>query len=66
MSPMSPMSRVAVVTGAASGMGTAIGRHLADRGHRVALPDLDGEFLCSDEAGYITGQSINVNGGWYL
>ena len=24
------------------------------------------EFLCSDDAGYITGQSINVNGGWYL
>jgi 2-hydroxycyclohexanecarboxyl-CoA dehydrogenase len=37
------MSRVAVVTGAASGMGTAIGRHLADRAHRVALLDLDGE-----------------------
>jgi NAD(P)-dependent dehydrogenase (short-subunit alcohol dehydrogenase family) len=23
-------------------------------------------FLCSDSAGYITGQQINVNGGWYL
>ena len=37
------MGRVAVVTGAASGMGEAIGRHLADRGHRIALLDLDGD-----------------------
>jgi NAD(P)-dependent dehydrogenase (short-subunit alcohol dehydrogenase family) len=24
------------------------------------------EFLCSDDASYITGQAVNVNGGWYL
>ncbi len=23
-------------------------------------------FLCSEDAGYITGQQINVNGAWYL
>jgi NAD(P)-dependent dehydrogenase (short-subunit alcohol dehydrogenase family) len=23
-------------------------------------------FLCSDDASYITGQAMNVNGGWYL
>jgi 2-hydroxycyclohexanecarboxyl-CoA dehydrogenase len=40
---MSQISRVAVVTGAASGMGAAIARQLAHRGHRVALLDLDGE-----------------------
>jgi NAD(P)-dependent dehydrogenase (short-subunit alcohol dehydrogenase family) len=37
------MSRVAVVTGGASGMGLAIGQRLATQGHRVALLDLDGE-----------------------
>jgi NAD(P)-dependent dehydrogenase (short-subunit alcohol dehydrogenase family) len=36
------MSRVAVVTGAASGMGLAISRRLATLGNRVALLDLDG------------------------
>ncbi len=35
--------RVAVVTGAASGMGLSIARRLAARGDRVALLDLDGE-----------------------
>jgi len=37
------MSRVAVVTGAASGMGLAIGQRLAAQGHRVALLDIDGD-----------------------
>jgi NAD(P)-dependent dehydrogenase (short-subunit alcohol dehydrogenase family) len=37
------MDRVAVVTGAASGMGLAIARHLAARGDRVALLDLQGD-----------------------
>ena len=36
------MDRVAVVTGAASGMGLAIARHFAARGHRVGLLDRDG------------------------
>ncbi len=40
---MGAMGRVAVVTGAASGMGLAIARHLAARGHRVGLLDLQGE-----------------------
>jgi 2-hydroxycyclohexanecarboxyl-CoA dehydrogenase len=37
------MGRVAVVTGGASGMGLSICEHLADRGHRVAVLDLNGE-----------------------
>ena len=37
------MDRVAVVTGAASGMGLAIARHLAARGNRIGLLDLHGE-----------------------
>jgi 2-hydroxycyclohexanecarboxyl-CoA dehydrogenase len=37
------MSRVAVVTGGASGMGLAVCRHLAARGDRVAVLDLQGE-----------------------
>jgi 2-hydroxycyclohexanecarboxyl-CoA dehydrogenase len=35
------MSRVAIVSGAASGMGAAIGRHLAKAGHAVAVFDID-------------------------
>jgi 2-hydroxycyclohexanecarboxyl-CoA dehydrogenase len=40
---MESTRRVAVVTGAASGMGLAIARELAGRGHRVGVLDLQGE-----------------------
>jgi 2-hydroxycyclohexanecarboxyl-CoA dehydrogenase len=40
---MRTTGRVAVITGAASGMGLAIARHLAARGDRVGLLDLQGE-----------------------
>ena len=40
---MAAMERVAVVTGAASGMGRAIARRLATEGNRVALLDLQAE-----------------------
>jgi 2-hydroxycyclohexanecarboxyl-CoA dehydrogenase len=40
---MATTDRVAVVTGAASGMGSAIARHLAARGDRVGLLDVEGE-----------------------
>lgn len=40
---MEAIGRVAVVTGAASGMGLAIARHLAARGNRVGLLDLQGD-----------------------
>jgi 2-hydroxycyclohexanecarboxyl-CoA dehydrogenase len=37
------MSRVAVVTGGASGMGLGISRHLSGAGHRVAVLDINGD-----------------------
>lgn len=44
------MSRVAVITGAASGMGLAVAQRLATVGNRVALLDLDGDAAASAAA----------------
>jgi 2-hydroxycyclohexanecarboxyl-CoA dehydrogenase len=41
------LGRVAVVTGAASGIGLGVARHLARDGHRVALLDLNGAAAAS-------------------
>ena len=56
------MERVAVVTGAASGMGLAVGRHLAARGHRVALLDLDGDAAgtAAEELGAGDGRALGL------
>ena len=54
------MSRVAVVTGAASGMGEAISRHLAYAGHGVALFDID-EFSFTTSGGPRSGAVKGVN-----
>jgi len=54
------MSRVAVVTGAASGMGLAIAQRLAGAGNRVGLLDLDGEAAtrAADDLCQAGGQAV--------
>ncbi len=61
-----PMMRRPMESGAMAGEDQILAR--APLG-RLGTPDdiaAACAFLCSDEAGYITGQQINVNGGWYL
>jgi NAD(P)-dependent dehydrogenase (short-subunit alcohol dehydrogenase family) len=61
-----PMMRRPIESGAMAGMDQILAR--APLG-RAGTPDdiaVACAFLCSEEAGYITGQQINVNGGWYL
>jgi 2-hydroxycyclohexanecarboxyl-CoA dehydrogenase len=54
------MTRVAVVTGGASGMGLAVSRRLAELGHRVAVLDVDGA------AGEHAATDIRAAGGQAL
>jgi 2-hydroxycyclohexanecarboxyl-CoA dehydrogenase len=61
-----PMMRRPMESGAMGTMDQVIAR--APLG-RLGTPDdiaATCAFLCSEEAGYITGQQINVNGAWYL
>ena len=54
-------ARVAVVTGAASGIGLGVARHLASDGHAVALLDLDGE-AAQDAAKELTTEGHRATG----
>jgi 2-hydroxycyclohexanecarboxyl-CoA dehydrogenase len=61
-----PMMRRATDTGVLVGMEELVARTPV---RRAGTPDdiaAACAFLCSDDAGYITGQLIGVNGGWYL
>ncbi len=61
-----PMMRRPIQSGAMASLDQVIAR--APLG-RLGTPDdiaVACAFLCSEEAGYISGQQINVNGAWYL
>jgi 2-hydroxycyclohexanecarboxyl-CoA dehydrogenase len=61
-----PMMRRPIESGAMASLEQVLAR--APLG-RLGTPDdiaVACAFLCSEEAGYITGQQINVNGAWYL
>jgi NAD(P)-dependent dehydrogenase (short-subunit alcohol dehydrogenase family) len=61
-----PMMRRPIESGAMGSMDQIVAR--APLG-RLGTPEdiaAAAAFLCSEDAGYITGQQINVNGAWYL
>jgi 2-hydroxycyclohexanecarboxyl-CoA dehydrogenase len=61
-----PMMRRPMETGAMPSLDQVVAR--APLGRLGTPEDIAAacSFLCSEEAGYITGQQINVNGAWYL
>ena len=61
-----PMMRRPMESGAMASLDQVVAR--APLGRLGTPEDIAGAcaFLCSEEAGYITGQQINVNGAWYI
>jgi 2-hydroxycyclohexanecarboxyl-CoA dehydrogenase len=62
-----PMARAGAASGDLPGGLEAIGQ-MTPVGRLGTGEDIAAacEYLCSDEAGFVTGQQIGVNGGWYL
>jgi 2-hydroxycyclohexanecarboxyl-CoA dehydrogenase len=61
-----PMVHRAEAAGDLPELGAVIARTPVGRAGRPEDIAAACAFLCSEEAGYITGQALNVNGGWYL
>jgi NAD(P)-dependent dehydrogenase (short-subunit alcohol dehydrogenase family) len=61
-----PMARRAEATGNLPDLNAVVARTPVRRAGTADDVAAACAFLCSEEAGYITGQAINVNGGWYL
>jgi 2-hydroxycyclohexanecarboxyl-CoA dehydrogenase len=63
---ITPMTRRAKDRGDLADLDAIIARTPVRRGGTAEDIAAACAFLCSDEASYITGQALNVNGGWYL
>jgi len=55
--------KIALVTGGTQGLGEAAARMLAREGARVAITDIKIAGLASEEAKFITGAELKVDGG---
>jgi len=55
--------KIALVTGGTQGLGEAAARMLAREGARVAITDIKIAGLVSEEAKFITGAELKVDGG---